>query len=134
MNPLKVTKERSAQIDLNSAADKATFTFPFNARLIRAGLVIADASTAAATVAVDKRVLAGSDTGRTEIDTIVKAASDVQGQYLYVDLTGNEVACGDQIVFETTVDPAEEVLCVAVLEYEEIAETVANYDEATESA
>jgi len=127
---------KQEQVDLDVAADKVAFGFARKARILSVGIIFRNSNATAATITVDKRVLSGSDTGRVNIDSIIKPASDQQGKYFYVkfDDLNIEVDCGDEIVFATTVDPTGAMLAECVIEYLDIAELHENLSDAVLSA
>lgn len=132
MNELKV--EKLAQVDLDDAGDIAVFSFVRKAKVLRAGLLITTADTTAAAIEIDKRILAGSDTGRTAaIDTVTKPASNQQGKYIYASIN-TDVDAGDQLVFQVSVDPATAVTAIPVIEYVEEPESQANLTDTVETA
>lgn len=137
MDLQSVIQIQTAAIDLNGAAVKKEFTFgTAKVGIRRASLAIRDASTAGATVELNKRVTAGSATGEVAQDTIVKPASDQSQKTLYADFGTDLVIIepGQGFTFETTADPAEEVLCDAVVEFVVFPENLDNLDGAVESA
>lgn len=122
--------EKSASVALGSTGDKATFSFPFNAKILSIGLLVEGTDTSTATVAFDRRPLAGSDTGRgsADIGSVVKAASNKQGKVLREDLVDSsiEVNAGDQIVAEVTVATGGACAAVVVIEYARLDESDVN--------
>jgi hypothetical protein len=96
-----------SQFDVNSAADKYTFTIPFKCDVKRIFLVIEGTDTGGATVKFDKRPTAGSDTDRGDGDvgTITIPGSNCQGKMYYEDpstvVTLDE---GDQVVVQVTAE------------------------------
>lgn len=91
----------------NSTGDKATLSVPFQCQVVRA-FVIWEGTSANATAAIikfDKRVTAGSDTGRGDGDVaVIKKVASVnkQGKMTYKDVTGVTLAPGDEVVVEVT--------------------------------
>lgn len=127
----------SAQFDINSAADKATFSFAFPARIERIALICQSADTGGATVKFDKRPLAGSDSGRGDgdIGVLTVPASSLAGKVLYKKLSGIDVTAGDEVVVEVTAESAAaNSFAVAVIEYQRITENPVNLDDAVASA
>lgn len=130
MPEFPVLSKESASFDINAAGDKATFSFAYNAKIVACGLIVRGNDAGGATVAFDKRVLAGSDTGRgaADIGEITIPASNQQGKYLYEDLSdsGIEVAAGDEIVVEVTAEAVTALQAVAVIELLRLHESRAN--------
>ena len=98
----------SAQVDLNAAADKATFIMPmFRTILYQVGVLCTTADAGGATVKFDRRILAGSDTGRGDGDAgvVVIPAADRSGKFLIdTAFRGLAIQPGDQIVMEVTAE------------------------------
>lgn len=73
------------------------------ANVVRFGFIV-DSSTASGTtvvVSLDKRVTAGSDSGRVELATLSPTATVAQGKGVYFDLTARqEVNPGEELIFE----------------------------------
>ena len=99
----------SAQVNVQSSTgDKATFTFAQPVDVVGVGF-IADALLdvgAGFVFKFDRRVTAGSDTGRGDGDvgTLTNGTTDVvAGTVIYNDLAAPvELNAGDQVVFEVT--------------------------------
>ena len=114
----------SSQVTLNSTGDKYTFTPVMPIDVKRWGFiadVLVDVG-AGLTVAMDHRPTAGSDTGRVEVDTIVRTSDVAAGKGLVTevvlpvsqvtaedgslrDVSGTgpfQVDPGEQLVFEVT--------------------------------
>ena len=134
MYDFPVLSKESAQIDLQSTGDKAIITVPFNCKVVACGLVVESAEASAAVVAFDKRVKAGSDTGRVDaaLAEIELPAADKQGKILYEnkDDAGLELEAGDQVVIECTTASAAEKLCVAFIEFVRLHEVRSNLADA----
>lgn len=122
--------EKSVSVSLASTGDKATFSFPHNAKILSIGLLVEGTDASTCTVAFDKRPLAGSDTGRgtADIGSVVKAASNKQGKLLREDLVQSaiEVNAGDQIVAEVTVATGGACTAVVVIEFARLDESDVN--------
>lgn len=97
------TVHSASSQNLNATADVLVIPIwkPFN--VYRFGFVV-DSSTASGTtlvVSLDKRVDAGTDTGRVELGTLQPTATVAQGDGLWIDLTARqEVNPGEELVFE----------------------------------
>lgn len=124
-----VQAEKSAQFDINTAADKAIFSMSCKCKILRAGLIVEGSDAGGATVAFDKRPLAGSDTGRGAADVaeITIPASDQQGKVLYEKPSSEVILeAGDQVVVEVTAEGVTALNCVAFLELIRLDEVEAN--------
>lgn len=115
MKRLELIKE-GAQFDVNTAADKIIFSVADNIEVIEVGLVIEGTDAGGATVKFDRRVLAGSDTGRGDGDLgeITIPASNQQGKVLHQKIDPVVLDEGDQIVVEVT---AESVTALNVVPF-----------------
>jgi hypothetical protein len=131
-----VQEMHSVQIDLNATGDKAVFSLAMPIKVIRVGLIIQNSDANDATIKFDKRVTAGSDSGRVAggVASLSKPASNNQGKYLYKSLDDSsavELTCGDEIVVNVTAENvAANAFAVAVLEYCRIQEKPANLSDA----
>jgi len=129
---------KQAKVDLQGAGVKAEITFARDCRVVAVGLVLRNASAVASEVEVKRRTTAGDVASETLIDTLIKPAEALQGRYLYLDLDqrapGIELLAGDELVYETTVDPAEAQLAEIVVEYIDVPENRANLADGLESA
>lgn len=101
---LGVTTVHSASgANLNSAADALTVPVVKPINVYRFGVIV-DSSTASGTTLVlslDKRVTAGTDTGRVELATLQPTATVAQGKGIYFDLTGREeINPGEELIIE----------------------------------
>lgn len=138
MSDFPVLTRQSAQLDLSSTGDKASIRFVRQARLVSVGLLFENNDASASTTEIDKRVLAGSDTGRVNLATIEKPASDKQGKYIKKELDESSpevlVDCGDELVIECTVAAGASQLVSAHIEYLDIPENRANLADAEETA
>lgn len=97
-----------ASFDLDTAADKVTFTIPVKMRVLRAQVTVTSSDAGGGTVKFDKRPTAGSDTGRGDGDVAVLTipASDQTGKCLYEEPSSSVVLTpGMQVVVEVTSDP-----------------------------
>lgn len=122
------------QIDLDDGGDILVITFARKTKVKRAGLIIDTTDTTAAAVELDRRILTGSDTGRTAaLGTITKPASNQQGNLIYDPIDQDFDPC-DQLVFQVTTDPGTAVTAIPVIEYYEEEEEVGNLTEVVESA
>lgn len=130
---------RSAQFDINATGDKVSIPIAFPMKVLRVGLMIQSADAGGASISFDKRITAGSDTGRVNngVASLVLPASNQQGKFLYkklVDLTSVELACGDEIVVEVTAEgAAASSFAVAIVEYLRIQENPVNLSDAVAS-
>lgn len=98
----------TAQVDLNATGDKATINAPmFKTILYQVGVLCTTTDAGGATVKFDRRILAGSDTGRGDGDAgvVTIPASNQQGKFL-VDTAfrGLIIQPGDQIIMEVTAE------------------------------
>ena len=91
---------------LTSTGDKATLSFPESANIVEIGVVIATvtAPTGTPVVAFDRRITAGSDTGRVDagIGSITKAVASLTAGKILRKQVSVEVSAGDQVVVEVT--------------------------------
>lgn len=102
----EILVKEGAQFDVQTAADKHTFTIADDVEIVEIGLVIAGDDNGGATVKFDKRPTAGSDTSRGDgdIGEITIPAADSQGQVLYEKVSDVTVLRGEQIVVQVTVE------------------------------
>ena len=103
-------------------------------QITRAGLVVEGTDAGGATVKFDRRVLAGSDTGRGDGDvaTITIPASNQQGKVLYEEPSSTLVLdAGDQVVVEVTAESVTALNCVPFLEFIDVQEVSANQSDAS---
>ena len=135
MSDFPVLTRQTAQLDLSSTGDKAVLPYARKARLVCVGLLFDNNDATAATIQIDKRVLAGSDTGRVTLATVEKPASDQQGKYIKVELDEQDVSadCGDELVIECTV-ASTGATASAIIEYIDVPEHRDNLADAVESA
>lgn len=102
-----------------AAGDRLVYSIPFKCNLREIQLHVGNTEATAYVMALDKRVLAGSDSGRVEIDRISLPASNVQGKVYYVDETDFdriELQPGDELVVETiTASTATKAASVEIL-------------------
>lgn len=112
----EILVKEGAVFDVNTAADKITFTVVDDVEIVEIGLVIAGDDPGGATVKFDKRVTAGSDTGRGDgdIGEITIPDADSEGQVLYEKVSDTMVLRGEQIVVQVT---AEGVTALNVVPY-----------------
>lgn len=90
-----------AAIALQTPADKSTWSVLEPATVLRVSCLVLTAITVAdAIVAVDRRVLAGSDTGRVEIGRLTIPSGTVAGKVVWKDLPATDLDMGDQLVLE----------------------------------
>lgn len=122
-----------AQFDVNSAADKITFSIMDDMEIIECGLLIEGTDAGGATVKFDRRVLAGSDTGRGDGDVgeITIPASNQQGKVLFEKVSGVELDAGDQVVVQVT---AEGVTALNVVPYIKFVNIPARRENQTDAA
>lgn len=120
----------SASFDVQTAADKATLSMPFNKQKVKkAWIEVRGTDAGGATVKFDKRPTAGSDTGRGDGDiaVITIPASNQQGKRLYeIPATVIHLVAGEEVVAEVTAEGVAALQVVAGLEVERVAETEAN--------
>jgi hypothetical protein len=100
----------ASPVTLTTAADKATFNFPSPVDVVGWGIIITTLLDvgAGAIFACDRRITAGSDTGRVDAagGTITTPADVAVGKVIYHELTTRlELNAGDQIVIEATDAP-----------------------------
>lgn len=123
-----------ATIATQTPADKGTSHVLGPATVLRITALVTLAPTAtAAVVALDRRVTAGSDTGRVELGRITIPVGTAAGKVVYKDIEPVDVDMGDQLVLElVTASTAGS----AVFSYNYIprAETPANQADAVLSA
>lgn len=134
-----IQRRLTAQFDCNGTGDKATLAVVGPAKIVRIGLLAQTTDTGDVTVKFDKRILAGSDTGRVSagIGTVIKASGNKQGKYTYKALSdsGITVDCGDEIIVNVTAENASaNAFAVAAVELLEIQEEPANLSDALATA
>lgn len=99
---------QTAQFDVNTAADKATLYAPmFKSRVHLAAVSIAGTDAGGATIKFDRRITAGSDTGRGDGDAgvVIIPASNCAGLVKQDNSArGLIINPGDQIVVEVTAE------------------------------
>lgn len=109
---------------LSAAGDLAWLMVPYKCQLRRSAVLFTDTNATGGVYTVDQRVLAGSDSGRVELASITKPASNVQGKYYYEDPTSSVVLNeGDELVLEGT---AASGLVRAIVLVERMPEVPAN--------
>jgi hypothetical protein len=123
-----------ATVPLQTPADKAIFHILHPATVHRIAALVTLAPTAVdGVVALDRRVLAGSDTGRVEIGRITLPIGTPAGKVVYKDIDPVDLDIGDQLVFELiTASTAGAAVLTAVMVPR--AETPANQSDAVKSA
>ena len=133
-------------VALGSTGDKAIFRIVNRCEVVRFGLQIegASAHATAAVVAFDKRITAGSDTGRVDAalgngttgGTITKPASvSSAGKHLYKVPTALVVLKpGEEVVVEVTTAQGEALAATPFLIVRPTPETLANEPNALASA
>lgn len=116
----------------NSTADIATFPVPYKAK-VRMVWALVNGSSSHATAFVikfDKRITAGSDTGRGDgdIGTVSKTAgSSQQGKFLYeIPSTLVTVEEGDQIIAQVTTANGDACVVDVGIDLERIPEEPGN--------
>jgi hypothetical protein len=90
-------------LPLQTPADKLYWAPIVPTRLLFATLTVTVATTAAdnAIIALDKRITAGSDTGRVELDQLEIAGGSPQGRVGYVKIANApQLVPGDELVVE----------------------------------
>ncbi len=90
-------------VDIASAADVATYAagyFPFVVRSVT--MVFHVAADATGAMEVDKRITAGSDTGRTAAQATINytTTTGAQGKTVYADQLDVRVDPGEELVFQ----------------------------------
>lgn len=125
--------EKGAQFDVNTPADKVTFTIDSDIEVVECGVIVAGADPGGATIAFDRRVLAGSDSGRVDggVGAITIPASDQQGKVLYEKPSGVVLNAGDQVVVEVTAEGVTALNVVPYIKYVSLVKSRANEDEAS---
>ncbi len=92
--------------DSTATGDKIIYDIPYRCTFRQLQLHVGKTEATALIIAMDKRVLLGSDSGRVELDTITLPASNQQGKVYFLngpDLAARfEFVPGDQIVIEVT--------------------------------
>jgi hypothetical protein len=123
-----------ATIPLQTVADKAVFTILHPMTVMRiAALVTLAPTVTAGVVSLDRRVLAGSDTGRVELGQMTIPVGTAAGKVVYKDIDPVDLDMGDQLVFELlTASTAGAAILTAVMIPR--AETPANQADAVKSA
>lgn len=130
--PLQRLQNDSTSLDMNSTGDKCSFLVVRPIKIKQVGLCMLTTEAGGATVKFDRRVKAGSDSGRGDGDVgiITVPASDSQGKILSEDEAASAdliLDAGDEIVVEVT---AENVSANAFfkpfVEYYVLSESLAN--------
>lgn len=127
----------SAQIDINTAGDKATIIMPpFKTILHQVGVLCTTADAGGFTLKFDRRTLAGSDTGRGDGDAgvIVAPAASQAGKYL-VDsaFRGLTLNPGDQLIAEVTAEgAAASTFAFAIVWLQYLPENIGNLSDVIE--
>lgn len=88
---------------IDTSGDLGDWAPGIHPHIIRAvAVIVTTATTVAATVVgIDKRVTAGSDTGRVVLDTITVPVSIAAGKVIYLANLDFEVLPGEEIVIDT---------------------------------
>lgn len=129
-----VVSGATAGLSAATAADVQVIPVPFKCEVRRCAVVWQTTGAAQAIVEFDRRVLAGSDTGRVNIVAITKPAAENQGKYLYKDpATKVTLDAGDEIVVQVTDVEAAATFGVVIL-VDEIPEVAANQGDMVASA
>lgn len=127
----------TATDDAAAAADGEVFTIPQKCSVIEAGVVVEGTENTTATIKFDKRILAGSDTGRGngDVGIIVLPASNVAGKVYYdVAEAGDILEAGDQVVVEVTTASSGAKVFRPYLRLRPMDETNANQSDKVETA
>lgn len=126
----------SGSIAVNSTGDKYTFTPGCNVRIVAVKAIVEGTEATTATIALDKRVTAGSDTARGDADVaeIVLPASNQQGNIIYQKLENVEINADEQVVVQVTAASSGAKPTVVLIEYIRLDESVQNLDSAAETA
>ena len=121
-----------------SAADVGDWAPGYIPHIIRAvALVFTTVSQATGVIKVDKRVAAGSDTGRGDGDIATlnyTAAGSVAGQVIYKDGLDIEIKPGEEAVFQVTDATPSSGNCHLILYVEPRWDTPANESDMTATA
>lgn len=127
----------SAQFDLDTTGDKATFTAPpFRTVLYGVGITVDSTDAGGGVVKFDRRPTAGSDTSRGDGDAgvVTIPASNQQGKVLIdTAFRGLAINPGDQIVAEVTSDPGAGPTMYAQVWLQYDPEEVGNLSDVTET-
>lgn len=135
--PLQILQNDDTSLDLNNVGDKCSFVVVSPMKIKSVGLVPLSADTGGATVKFDRRVKAGSDSGRVAgaCGTITVPASDSQGIVLYEDQAASAdlvLDAGDEIVVNVTAESASaNAFFKPFVEYYRISEVRANESDAS---
>lgn len=130
--PLQILQNDSTSLDLNNIGDKCSFVVVSPMKIKSVGIVPLSADTGGATVKFDRRVKAGSDSGRVAgaCGTITVPASDQQGKVLNEDQAASadlQLDAGDEIVVNVTAEgAAANSFFKPYVEYYRVVESAAN--------
>lgn len=135
--PLLVMQNDSTSLDLNNIGDKCSFVISSPIKVKSVGIVPLSADTGGATVKFDRRVKAGSDSGRVAgaCGTLTIPASDQQGKVLYEDQAASadlQLDAGDEIVVNVTAEGASaNAFFKPFVEYYRVSENRVNESDAS---
>lgn len=118
----------------DSTGDKIIFSIPFKCNVIEAGMVIEGTEATALVVTFDKRITAGSDTGRVDagVASITVTAANNQGKvFVNQPATAVTLTYGDQVVVEVTTASSAAKNFVPYIKLDPIPETLANATDVT---
>lgn len=119
----------AAGLVFTSTGDKATFAIPFKCQVVRVSVCVNAIPGDAGIVTFDRRITAGSDTGRVDAyaGTLNMLTSHTAGKVIYKDPTASLVLQeGDEIVVEVTDASAAVTLAHAVVLIREMPEQAGN--------
>ena len=107
--PRLILQNDSTSLDMNSTGDKCSFLVARPIKVKSVGLCMLSTDAGGATVKFDRRVTAGSDSGRVSgsVGIITVPASDSQGKILYEDEAASAdliLDAGDEIVVNVTAE------------------------------
>jgi hypothetical protein len=129
----------SSDIDLNNVGDKLSWPISAPMKIARVGVVMTSTDANDATIKFDRRVTAGSDSGRVAgaCGIISKLASNQQGKVLVEDEAASQdlvLDAGDEIVVNVTAENCNaNAFCRPFVEYYRLSESTANESDAVAS-
>ncbi len=125
------------QDDADDAADAHIFNIPQKVMVLEAGVIVEGTDDDGGVIKFDRRILAGSDTGRGDGDVgaVTLPASNVQGKVYYDHVyKGSDLDAGDQVVTQVTTAYTGAQLYTPYLRLRAYTEIPANQSDKVETA
>ena len=131
-------KEIRVAVDSHTAADYVLPTLTRGIKILEAIAIVNGTDATACVMSLDKRILAGSDTGRVSgLLTITLPAADKNGKLYYKktsDAAPKLANAGDQLVLAVTTASTADKVGDVVVRYVEITDLSANEQDCVASA